>query len=527
MSGSALREIAWIPLYSKGNTVEEYITVEEALTRGAKDSTCEAVKTRSLLGGLGYEAGAVIRFLASIVAVAERYRDPSIPRPAIDAAAVGKALDLLEPYCDLYSEERPFMQRRESPGSPLTKIAAEKVLPKNLSPTIPSTRSLIFWGLRTYPEVLSPAQATLALISHHYYSPAGNSSYEGAKPQMGAPGLRWPGKDLTATEIISCLDELYPTLLLNIPQSWVEGTSLPAWADRKREVSDERHELWRQTWSSNTAVANWDEEGNLIRAKDCGIPNSWYSPSQGNKKESRTAWWDQRNRTDPFYLYRANDKGKKTMKRLDIGRDMTELAVSWIAEGNASALRNHLISPARLYSSTDTDDLQEIVFLRHQMGGTGSSPSMRASEALIADPHTWAPHEQVLEELLLITDTFLQLRGSLLYRFRGAYSGEQATEAVSYLPELKDLRGDANATFWREVTPVFEELVTNSVIDNPTDEFIDRIVTEVVDATLRSYDLVTHAYERQYIAQISTVRRILRIACRSIAKTVLSGEEDA
>lgn len=521
MHRSALRDIAWIPIFSGSNAVEEYITVEDALTRGA-DNCGEAITTRSILGGLGYETGATIRFLASIVAVAERYRDPKIPRPAIDVAAVGKALDELEPYCDLYSDERPFMQRRESPGSPLSKMDAEKTLAKNLSPAIPSTRSLIFWGLRSYPDVLSPAQAVLALLGQHYYSAAGNSPYEGAKTQMGAPGLRWPGKDYTATEVLACTEELYSTLLLNIPQSWTKGTSLPAWADRKREVSDEKDALWQQTWSSNTAVINWDEEGNLIRAKDCGIPDSWYSPGQGSNKDSRKAWWDQRNEADPFYLYRTNDKGEKSMKRLDIGRDMTDLAVSWIAEGNASALRAHLTLPARLYNG----EVKEIVFLRHQMGGTGSSPCMRASEAFVADPQTWAPQEEVMEELLLVTDGFLQLRRELLKRFRGAYAGEQATEAVTYLPELQNLRGDANATFWREVTPAFEELVTNNAVDEVTDELIDRIITEVYEATLRSYDLVTHAYERQYIAQISTVRRILRIACRRTMKDILSSEED-
>lgn len=522
MARSVLRDVAWIPVYGGGNVVEEHITVEDALTRGTAVNSEPALDTRSILGGLAYEAGSTLRFLASIVAIAERFRSSEVPRPDIDPHAVNQALDLLEPYCDLYSSDRPFLQRKESQKAPLESFNPDTTRVKNLSPAIPSLRNLIFWGLRSYPSALTPEQSVLALLGQHYYSAAGNSPYDGDKTQMGAPGLRFPGKDYTATEVIACADRLYTTLLMNIPQSWAEGSSLPAWADRVRENSEESHPLWQQTWSSNTAVVNWDDDGKMIRAKDCGIPPAWYSPAQGKDKKSWKSWWDTRNESDPFYLYRADDKGNKSVKRLDIGRDATDLAVSWIAEGNAHALREHLIVPLRLHN----EEPEDIVFLRHQVGGTGSSPCMRASEIFIADPATWAPNEDILDELQLITDGFLKFRRELLKRFRGAYSGESSTEATTFLPELESLRGDAHATFWREVTPAFTRLITNNPDEVPTDELIDRVITEVYEATLRSYDLVTHAYEHQYMAQISTVRRILRIACRRTMKDILAGEED-
>lgn len=509
MQRCALREIPWIPIKGPGMRAPEYITVEDALTRGTALNDKPTLETSWVLTGAGFEAGTVFRFLASIVAVAERYRDETIPRPKIDAQAIEKTLDTLAPYCDPYSKERPFMQRKELPGERLEDIPDKDNRVKNLSTAVPSSGNLVFWQYRRFPETLSPSQAALTLVAYHYYSAVGNAKYDDIKLLSGAPAIHSPSAGLACTEIIACTDSLYETLLINIPSSWVTEGGLPAWADRYTEHSDPDAALWKQTWSSNTAVCNWDNNGYMIRAKGCGIPREWLTAAQGSDDDSIKRWYPYRNLDDPFYLFmEKKQKDKKSFPfapvRLALGADATELAVNWIANGHAASLNARLSSPERLLRRRP----KYFAFLRHLVAGSSTTLVTRGSDILVDKPDLWAPDKASLIKLKGYASIFVQLQNSL------------RRSVSTNLPGLPNLSSRASTAFWRESSILFERLTSQS----PTLQLEQSIFKDVLRATTTAYSVVTKPYEGQHLATIELARKQLFIDCKKILQPVLSEE---
>ena len=77
---------------------------------------------------------------------------------------------------------------------------------------------------------------------------------------------------------------------------------------------------------------------------------------------------------DPFYLYINNGKELK-LQRLNLGKDATALAINWAAQNKTAefekASSSHVLPPTAE---------ARLVFIRHRMEGTASSPNIRASE---------------------------------------------------------------------------------------------------------------------------------------------------
>ncbi len=466
---NALTEIAWV------RTTAGPMTVRDVL-RQAHDPAIHLQASDP-----GYVVGTELRVLAAVTAVVLRYdgADPATGRVhdperlavhGLSEDAIGQAMAVLEPGADLDDPVQPFMQRPVlTPAG--KKDTARRIGPgdqavKKLLPSMPPDTGEDFWDLRVaQPDHLTVGPATLALAVYQHYSMAGNGGYDGDKPQMGAPGIRYYSK-MSATELIWRGDSLLHTLLMMIPHEWVKGDGLPAWVDRTGEksvVPTGHHPLWRATWSSNTSATCWDAAGNLVGTRVGGIPAAWYVPEMGTTKETRKAWWDQRNEADPFYLYLPGFDGALKAQRIDVGRDATELAVEWAAEGR---LEDALTRSSGRVLAPDAESAR-VVFIRHHIAGTASSPSIRLSEVVRPNEDEWRMATSARMAFAIKNDArlLLDLQRVVVRPFRkGGQGGAKGDGQSAKFPggtlfNFGVPDADVSTTYWREVAPVYEEIV--------------------------------------------------------------------
>ncbi|XCB30941.1 type I-E CRISPR-associated protein Cse1/CasA [Arcanobacterium hippocoleae] len=358
-----------------------------------------------------YEITTQFRFLLSVTALAVRheiangrvtlYRPEKLLTEGLSSAAVDAAIADLGTAADVFDSKMPFMQRPAlaptSAKDASRRIGRANLEVKKLSPSMPSAQGEDYWNLIVaFPGELPLGEAVLKLVTYHYYSMAGNNNYDGDKTRMGAPGIRFLGKGNAATEFIWRYEDhsLLGSLLAALPQSWVEGAGLPAWADRQLRTSRLKsggiHPLWVSTWSSNTAVGFWeskDGEMVLTGVRVGGVPPEWF-PFAVTNKEGETQlkeFWDARNQHDPMYLHIPNKDGELKVQRIDFGRDGADLAVEWAKEGKIAALIQAGSGNVYPYGG----ETRTPVFYRHQIEGTASSPTIRASEVFVPDPQLW------------------------------------------------------------------------------------------------------------------------------------------
>lgn len=492
-----LTEIPFITTKKGPKTVREVLL---STPDGIDDSTL--LSTPDLFGHSGIQTFSYLRFLTSVAAVAERYRSSDREKPLPDAQAIDRAIAELAPACEL----EVFMQRPPVSGQKV----ADPV--KKLWPSMPPQTAEDFWDLgMAQPASLNIAQAASTLLITHFYSVAGNSSYAGAKCAMGAPGIRFPGKDNTATEIIWTGPSIYETLLYNLPQSWVYGGGLPAWADR--EAREGVTPLWEATWSSNTAACLWQGE-KLEAVKLCGIPDNWYIPAQGKSKEDRKSWWDNRNQADPNYMYVENETTKNLQAvRIDLGRDATELAVLWNAHGYPRKLKEKTEQSTRVYPPGAT---AKICFARHLVGGTASSPVIRASEILFPassgseQENIWNPPASCQKTLQEAAKGILDFERYLTSIFRRPFKAENSDpEKPLILEALKDRKMDASAFFWRNIDAAFKDFAN---ADNTDDNLLE-IYKQACNAVITAFDETVAPHQGQYFTQIAHVRQFLINRC--------------
>ncbi|MET1087195.1 MAG: type I-E CRISPR-associated protein Cse1/CasA [Arthrobacter sp.] len=400
----------------------------------------------------GIEAGTQFRFLAAVAALVVRRQGG--PLKAFGADAVLSVVDELDPACNLFDADRPFLQAAHD-GKGL--VPGQKNPVKRLYPWMPADRAEGFWSRGAVAKELPTADAALALAVHHHYSFGGNNSIEGRSCVNGSPGIRYPGVGFTATELLWHGASLFETLMMNLPKSWVEGKGLPAWADPSCEVSqggpgEPEHPLWRGTWGSNTAQCLW-ADGALVAVSIGGSRN--LPPTMRSGKEGAKEWWDLRNTEDPFYLYvdveTKNAAGvvtavQRKAQRLDFGHQETDLVVEWNAKGLSSAVRGRsqgaVKSPGRSAN---------LMFLRHLVEGTATCPIVRRTEVLISSPKKW-----------VIADD----RARAVSQAAGLVKAVCAEVTKPFtlkgrLTALRDRRGDAETAFWRNVTAPFEEFIIN------------------------------------------------------------------
>lgn len=443
-----------------------------------RDALLSAHDTQGLDPRLkGIEAGALLRYLTVMTALVVRHQGR--PGIAFNTDAVDEALALIAPYSNVLDPERPFLQipagdKKPKPG---------KEFPvKKLLPWMPADRAEDFWTDGAHPAQLAAADAVLALAVHHHYSFGGNNKIDGRSCANGSPGIRYPGVGYTATEVLWQGANLFETLLLNTPKTWVEGTGLPAWADPLCEVSKigngkPEHPLWRATWGSNTAMCNW--EGTTLTAVTTG-GSVHRPPTMGEGKAAAKAWWDARNTEDTFYLYvdieKKNAKGivtssERKAQRLDFGHSTTDLAVEWNSKNLSAAVISR--SKGTLLSPDDN----QIMFLRHLVEGSASSPVVRRTEVLVSSPKKWIIDEDRADA---VADA------SVLVKAVCAEVCKPFTEK-GRLTALRDRRTDVETAFWQKVAKPFEHFIISGTGDS-----IDPAVWPAVRAAaLDAFDEVT------------------------------------
>lgn len=473
----------------------------------------------------GYVVTSQLRLLTAVAAVALRHsatpvRD--IARNGLPPEAIDRAIGELAPGCDPFDKDFPFLQRPAlppvGPKDNSRKLGPNQQPVKKLSPAMPPDEAEEYWNLLCEAdEELELPDALLNLVVFHNLSMAGNNAYDGDKCQMGSPAMRYVGADYTATEVLFDGPRLLDTLLAQIPRSWVEDGGLPAWADRTCEASfDEKlgraRPLWSATWSSNAPACHWEGQ-TLTGVRTGGIPESWYLKSEmGTTKESRKAWWDDRNTRDPFYLYIPNDKGELKVQRVDFGVDGTHLAVDWAAENKMEALLGSLkdgiiARPARGH---------RVLFARHQISGTASSPNIRASEIFAPDVDAWAfdIDNEVRVDIQRQAQKLQRLNSTLRSAIRRKNSNERGTAPV--LDDLADRQGDASNAFWRRITAVYMDILTDLrdfyTGTRPPEKEEDgyelpaSLRRRALDAALAAFDDTVAPHSLQEPAHISYVR---------------------
>lgn len=524
-------EVAWIP------TTQGPLTVRDVLLRAHQSE----VKLDMSIPGYLY--GAISRFLESVLAlvirvllptpssnpvlIIEELLETGLPESAVDAA-----LAKLSKGMDLFDAETPFMQRPglkpASAKDSARKLARGHQPVKKLSPAMPPKQAEDFWNLTTArPETLKLPEAILGLVGYHYYSLAGNNSYDGDKCQMGAPGIRFLGIGNTATELIWVGPSLLATLSAHVPISWIRGDGLPAWSDRvgKQSIGNDgvEHPLWRATWSSNTAVCLWEDD-ELVGVRVGGVPTAWWSPAMGTTKDSVKAWWDKRNTVDPHYFYRPNKQGELKAVRVDIGRDEIDLAVEWAAEQTITAAA-HAHTDVLLPPSS-SDELR-LIFIQHQLEGTGSSPSIRYSAVMEASRDKWVLdsdtdlQEEVRSEAEFVRTLSIVVRSP----FRRPSFADSNAEVYPYvLDALSDRQDDASNAFWRLVAPVYQEMIREA---RGANEISAEIRKKAGECAVQAFKETVEAYAAQDPARLAYVDGYIRRRVkRTVSKQIRPNESE-
>ncbi len=523
MLSNALTEVPWIRLEFNGGVSN--VTIRDALLFAHQEGTSLDKKVP------GYLFGAQLRILRDVLAVVLRYEEEYEPRlermlakkilqRGLTELAVDQGLKQLEIGAALFSHSFPFLQRpRLVPAS--SKDSARLIAPgkqpvKKLLPAMPADQGEDYWNLSVSQKTsLGLVEAVQNLAVHHHYSMAGNNNYDGEKCAMGSAGIRFLGKGNTSTEIFWEEKSLLATLLQSLPKTWVQGNALPAWCDRLGTTAllddGTEHPLWAGTWSSNTAVCLWEGD-RLVGVRIGGIPQDWYLPTMGQDKDTRKSWWDHRNVQDPMYLYVKNEQGDFKAQRLDLGRDATDLAVEWAAAHKLAAAKDR--RDDCFYSS----DESRLAFIRHQIEGTASSPSIRASQVYTPDPERWVfGQSQDIQELIREQARVVQQMHNIVCSpFRRKNAGDEKRAAEGYAPvvldDLEQLRPDASANFWRFITPVYIGFLQHDCKEQG--HLPNSLLKDALYAAISAYDATVLPYRNQNVARNEYVRGQLYIRLR-------------
>lgn len=440
----------------------------------------------------GMELGASLRLLTHIAALIVRKDKKLANRNLKDPLPVSLLSEVfaeLQEDLPLYGGERNFLQIPDTTGV----ISHGKNPTFKLSPTAPGENSQAYWNFsKKKPETLSGGEALLALLIFKIYSSAGNSKFENRKCQNGSPGIRFVGAGNTSTEVFVHANTLWESLLASVPKSWIEGEGLPAWADPTGErsfVNGEAHPLWRASWMSNSVCGFW-EGGELTGVGIGGTPPEHFVPEipSPENKDAYKAWCDQRNTEDPFYLYiRDSRSNTLKVKRLDLSKDLTELAVEWARENAVAHLDSHF-SKSILPPKFKRGD--SLVFIRHQIGGNASTPLIRESVVTQTSDSLWCLDQDpfIQRQLISHAEFIFELERTMLNPFRRMGKNDR----YPTFDDLADLQDTAKSAFWRHITPVYEEIIKTAKDKKDFDQKAVR--KHAVDAATRALNAVVEPY---------------------------------
>ena len=512
----------------------------------------------------GYLYTGQMRLLLAVAGVALRYsryvqQNPlrinhkELLRRGIDSEAIDKAMKILDPGAHLFDSIQPFMQRplEEEPAEEKRKklrypdswtIGPGNKPVKKLLPSMLSDDGESFWDLSSHREKLNLEDATLHLVGYHNYSVTGNNAYANMKAETDSPGIHFARKNVTITEILWEGKSLLHTLLSMLPKSWVEGDGLPAWADRDGMSGGSDHPLWRATWSSNTAACVW-RDNHLVGVRVGGLPLDWIpavagrfwaiSPAtpaakrdQDEKKTAykkiRSEYRNTRNIVDPFYFYRINKNGKAVAQTFDFGRDATDLAVEWAANGS-------LAEAARSYDRVMSPQGCRLVFIRHYIQGEPTSPVIRSSRVENANPKLW-PFGISDQAQLIVQGHAKYIQKLYYYVMRPFISNEKAPTTTSEglplrLSGLVPRYNAASDAFWRSITGTYARFLSQVRAHAESYDDIKHAQREAAKVALDAFDEVIGPYREQnpavYAALRATVERDIK---RISAKLCYSSE---
>lgn len=499
-----LTEVKWL------KTTQGAMTVREALTTPGVELSMEVP---------GFVYGAQFRFLLTVAALLVRRGGV-----AFTDAAVGKVCEELAPASDVFSPTNPFLQvslgellklslGEEAESFSLTddegksdeELIAElrekaglnrstdvsKLYPHNLGP---DDSPSLFWNLTPLSSRLSLEEAVLALVVFYFYGPGTNTyllSGNRLKLTNGSSALHYQ----ESLEIIPQGSDLRESLLLSLPNSFVQGEGLPHWADRACTFSTVLDPLWSFSWAANTVHCHW-EGTELVGVVRGGVPPLWshFMALAPGEKEWPKAYHDLRKTSDPLYLYKPNLKGELKLKTYSLSTDPYFTIAQWHAE----QLTQELLAKWQK-NVLDGSLLQNLVFLEHSTEGASSSFAIKYSKVVKGFRDELFPQNAVA--MNLISDRYsevLKMRGKL----RGLFT-EKGT-----CSHLANRQRDVENHFWGEMQDFTHSLIHEKLTDEEVEEEIVRRAVKAFEKT-SSFRNTLHLKEHYAALRLiySTFRR--------------------
>lgn len=254
-----LIDLAWIPVRRLDDTTTQ-VGLREAFVDG--DQFTEITAASPL------EHEAITRFLTTVTALVVRAAGPSWdPRrdTRFPSGAVDEALASVAASLDLADRVNPFMQ--DAPTGEAGEYNCARVTSLSLDRPNLTVQAWHFRGeLNERPDgQVSWSRLAALLLTFWYFSGTNNLDIAGRK-QAGA----LCGKAGNGLHLFWRGPTLVHTLLANTPRAWVEGSDLPAWADRDGSTSGARFDittnttpLWWGSYSPNTVIVWTDEATGL------------------------------------------------------------------------------------------------------------------------------------------------------------------------------------------------------------------------------------------------------------------------
>lgn len=487
MGPMPLTEVKFIRTFLRDEPVD--MTVEEVL----KHATDPDFRLDHDVSGMEFMS--VVRLLSHIGArmlqkddsLKEGDREDPLPNELI-----AETLAELEADQPLYGGEQNFFQ---IPDAKVLDGGVRKPV-SVLSPTAPGNNSQAYWSRDKYKPVTLPKEEALrCMLIFSMYSLVGNGKLEDRRQRNGSPGVRCPKAKNTITEMFVKSQTLWSSLLCSIPLTWIEGEGMPAWADPKGEKSKTdmgMHPLWLASWTPNGIVGYWEGE-NLVAVKVGGVPSERLGPfhelmgdpwGQGDILERYKKWIAQRDEEDPFRLYVRDSKGILRAKRLDLSKDLIQLAVEWANELTVRDLESQFAE--RVWVPDFIDD--SLLFARHQIAGNNFTLLIRDSVVTGTKESLWClnPDEKIQTRIINQAKFIDTLKQRVCAPFCRQSDKDHPT-----FDDLADLRPMMETEFWRRITPVYEEVISTA---QAADFEAVELNKKGVDATIAALEAVIKPY---------------------------------
>jgi len=482
MGPMPLTEVKFIRTFLRDEPVD--MTVEEVL----KHATDPDFRLDHDVSGMEFMS--VVRLLSHIGARMLQ-KDDSLKgmdrEEPLPEMLIKETLSELEADRPLYGGEQNFFQIPDGNGNehPVYK----------LSPTVPGDNSQAYWDRdKCKPVILSQEEALRYLLIFGMYSLVGNNTLGGRRRKNGSPGIRRPQAGSTATEMMVQSQTLWNSLLCSIPKSWIEEPGLPAWADPTGKWSKTitgMHPLWRASWMPNGARGYW-ENGKLVKVKIGGVPLEFLgvipefgdpcSKGNGLYKE----WCKQRDEEDPFHLYVRNPaNGVLRIKKLDLSKDLIQLAVEWAHELTVKELQDQF---TQRVGEPDFMMDDSLLFARHQIEGESSTTTIRDSVVTDIKKSLWClkPNRKIQTRIINQAEFIDTLKKRVCAPFRRQSDKDHPT-----FDDLADLRPMMETEFWRRITPVYEEVISTAQAE---DFNVVELYEKGVAATIAALETVINPY---------------------------------